>query len=139
LGPAVKTVKEDAVGEAGGRVVAGGEGPDGFGGDGGLADAAGAAEGDYTARLQVGEELGQFAFAVGKVLGAGGAVEGGSVGVWGCGGRGVKVDAAFDVGAVAYDADALCAYVVHHLDPPDCGAIWKSRVRRRVVTVTVRP
>ncbi len=54
VGLTVEAVEEDAVGEAVGGFVAGGEGPDGLGGEGGLADAAGAAEGDDAAGVEVG-------------------------------------------------------------------------------------
>lgn len=72
LGTVVEGVEEDAIREA-----VGGECPQGLGSEGGFADAAWTAQGDDVAGLEVGQELGEFALAVGKVLGAGWALEGG--------------------------------------------------------------
>ena len=56
----VEGVKDDAVGKAVGRFVAGCEGPDCLGGQRALAHAARAAERDHLARLEVRQQLGEF-------------------------------------------------------------------------------
>ena len=66
----VEGVEDDAVGEYLGRLVIRGEGPDGFGGEGGFAHAAGAAEGGDIARLEVGQERGEFGRVADEVGGA---------------------------------------------------------------------
>ena len=63
-------MEQDAVGELLGWGGAGGQRPDGFGGQGGFANAAGAAEGGDLPRLQVGQQLSQVVLAVGEVGGA---------------------------------------------------------------------
>ena len=76
LGLVVETVKDDAVGESLGGIVARGQGPEGLGGQGGLANAAGAAEGENAAGGEIGEELGEFRLAADEGLEAGRELEG---------------------------------------------------------------
>jgi hypothetical protein len=116
VGTAVEAVKEDAVGKGLGRPVAGGEGPQRFGGEGGLADAPRAAEGGQAAGLQGGEELGEVLGAAGEVLGAGRALEGdGGRGWWRCGVvvLAADVDVPLNVVHVSYHRPA----VTHSADP----------------------
>ena len=86
VGLVVEGVEEDAVGKAGGWLVVGGQMPDGFGGQGALAHAAGPAEGNDGPGLEVAEKLGKLGGAVLEVVGAGWALQGRAVG------RGVDVD-----------------------------------------------